>query len=472
MPAPDHPLRNKSEITGFLQQKTELPPPNDGDAQVLGELDAHLRIAKLMFILRQETLSRKIEPYALLSIFILALGLRVGYLFIAGVAHRPPQFDGIEYDLLATNQANGQGFTLTVGQPHAFRPPGFPSYIALLYRVFGRSYFAIRFSNAFLGALTCLLIYAFTKNVWRWQTALFASLGAAFHPLLIYFTGLIYPESLILFLLALVFLLATNAMRSRRIREMPLIALVFGFLTYLRPSLLALGLAQTVWVQVSLDRIKERILASSVLVLGIILILIPWNIRNFQVFDDFIWISTNGGVTFWASNNPMAEGGWTEPSPATWQGANPPSDLRGWPGLTEKESEARFRDAALAWIRNNPGDFLRLLPKKLIRGWSINFGNEARQMSLPAIVPIGYSIFLSMSLLGFILSLRQWRKSLVLYLSIAVSSLTTLVFYGSTRQSFLLPLPLLIFCSLFLNEILRMALGQSVFPAKQPSSIS
>jgi len=111
------------------------------------------------------------------------------------------------------------------------------------------------------------------------------------------------------------------------------------------------------------------------------------------------------------------------------------------------------------WIRDHPGEFLSLLPRKLIRAWSLNFGNEARQANLPAIVSVAYAAFLGICLIGFILSLRRWQDSLVLYLLIINSNLMALIFYGSTRQPSFLVLPLVIFAALVFDRILRIMMS-------------
>ena len=407
-----------------------------------------------MPVWRRERLPRKVEVGLLVGVLVVALGLRVTYLQVTGIWHRPPEHDGIEYDFLAVHLLDGEGFSLADGEPYGFRPPGLPVVMALLYAVFGQSYLAVRLMNVVLGALTCLPIYYFTKRVWRWQTGVIAALGVAAHPLLIYFTGMIYPESLIIFLIAIVFLLANWAMASGRIAAMVPLGLVSAVLIYVRPSLLLFGLGHVVWVWFSRETIRKRLVAGGVLVAVILLLIVPWSVRNWIVFDEFIWMATEGGVTFWASNNPLATGGWVEPSPETWLGPDPPRDLRGWPGLTETESEARFIAAGVEWIWGHPVEFLRLLPRKIVRAWGINFGNEARQSDLPAPVSVAYSLFLLVCLIGFVLSLSRWREAMVLYLMVGVSTVTTLIFYGSTRQSSILILPLVIFAALALDRAL------------------
>jgi 4-amino-4-deoxy-L-arabinose transferase-like glycosyltransferase len=411
------------------------------------------KLRSVISTMNQEALPRRIEIGLLLAVSILALVLRLLYVTYDGSWNHPPEYDGIEYDMLANNLLSGRGYSLQEGHPYGFRPPGYPFFLALLYAVFGRSYVAVRLANVLLGTLTCLPIYRFAKHVWQWRMGLLASLGVAVHPLLIYFTSMIYPECLILCLTAVVFLLVNEASESRRIRDVLPIGLVLSILVYLRPSMLTFGLMLCIWIWLTYETIRKRLLTCICLVVVMALAIAPWSIRNYLAFDEFIWMATEGGVTFWASNNPLATGGWVEPSPATWLGPNPPVDLRGWPELTETESEARFLNAAREWIRDHPGEFLSLLPRKLVRAWSLSFGNEARQANLPGIVPVAYAAFLSICLIGFVLSFQCWQDSLVLYLLIINSNLMALIFYGSTRQSSFVALPLIIFAALVFDRI-------------------
>lgn len=418
-----------------------------------------------------EAPSQKAEAGILLIILIVALGLRIAYLQVTQIWHAPPEYDGIEYDILATHLLNGQGFSMTMEQPYGFRPPGLPFFLALLYAVFGHSYLAIRLANVALSTLTCLPIYLFTKRVWSWEAGIITSLGIAAHPLLIYFNGLIYPEPLMLFLIAVVLLLGIYAIQSRRIEGIVVLGLVSGYLVYLRPNLIIFGLAQTVQVWLSYKTIKQRLLASAVLVGIVVLTIIPWSIRNWLAFHKVVWMSTNGGVTLWAGNNPLADGGWVEPSPATWLGPDPPVDLRGWPELTEVESDEKFQAEAINWIRSHPAEFLSLLPKKLVRSLSLSIGNEARQIDLPGTVYVAYLLFLILSLVGLVLSLARWRDLVALHLLIGVSTLTTLIYYGSTRQSSLLILPMVIFASLAIERALSLVFARFCRDQSRGSSL-
>lgn len=383
----------------------------------------------------------------LLLLGALAFGLRLAYLYLTDAWGTPPTEDGIEYHILGSNLANGKGYVTPQGDPYIFRPPGYPFFLAIVYRLFGPLPDVARMANVFLGALTCLPVYAFARRLWDWKVGLIAAAGIAVHPLLIYLTGLIYPESLTIFLIALSFYLTLAARQSSRVWPLLFLALTLAELIYLRPSFILWTLSLVVWVWVAFSTLRTRLKNAVIVIGGALILIAPWAVRNTLTFGEFSWMSTNGGVTFWASNNPLANGGWVEPGPETWQGADPPADLRGWPDLTPQESERRFQAQGMQWIRENPGAFLRLIPKKILRAFELSFGNESRNANLPAAAQWLYYGFLGISLLGLLASVRWWRDLLPLYLLIFTFLFSTALYYGSTRQTAALTPIMIIFAA-------------------------
>jgi 4-amino-4-deoxy-L-arabinose transferase-like glycosyltransferase len=373
---------------------------------------------------------------ALLLVFLLALGLRLAYVVSGQRLCAAPTYDGISYDLLATHLIGGQGYSLGAGQS-AFRPPAYSFFLALLYLLVGRNYCAIRIAQALLGAFTPVLLYGAVARQFpgRRSLALLAAAGVVVHPLLIYMAGLIYPETLSIFLLALFwYLLARPASRWPYL-QWAMGGCLLGLICLMRPNVLLLSVTLLPWALV-INRPWRVGLRSYIVILAFTLItIVPWTVRNYLAFNDFIPISTNGGVNLWQGNNALANGGRVEVSPDTWLGPDPPSSLEGWDGLTERESEQRFQATAVSWIRDHPGQFLSLLPQKLVRAWSINFGDETRQVALPWPLLVGYAGFLVLCGLGLLLSFQNWRESMFVYLLIANVCLISLIYYGFTRQS-------------------------------------
>ena len=106
-----------------------------------------------------------------------------------------------------------------------------------------------------------------------------------------------------------------------------------------------------------------------------------------------------------------------------------------------------YRQLALLWIRENPGEFVKLLGKKFQNA----FGLRPRAALLEGdprsrwVHVISYGSLLPFMILGLVLSLRQWRRSMILYLAVASYGVTVLVYYGTPRFTVIVVPYLLIF---------------------------
>ena len=80
----------------------------------------------------------------------------------------------------------------------------------------------------------------------------------------------------------------------------------------------------------------------------------PWTIRNVRVYDRFVLIASEGGVTFWTGNHPLAIGeGDLAANPAIKQAE---IEFRAaHPGLTPEALEPLYYRDALAYIIGAPG---------------------------------------------------------------------------------------------------------------------
>ena len=89
-------------------------------------------------------------------------------------------------------------------------------------------------------------------------------------------------------------------------------------------------------------------------VLGMAIVIGPWTLRNYRVFDQFVLVSTNGGFGVYGANNPQATGGYLE----RW-----PEDLM---RMSELDADREGKRRAAAWIVANPARFLTLALEKNI----------------------------------------------------------------------------------------------------------
>ena len=416
-------------------------------------------------------MSPRSRRLALAAIVLLALAARLMYLVLVVGLDSPPEYDGIGYDMIARNLLAGNGFAIETTT--AFRPPGYPVLLAGVYAVTGGSLAAVRTLQAIVGAATALLAYRLALGAsGRLRIALMAALLAALHPVSIYLTGIVYPEVVACLLVTGAAVLLTPMLRDRTLDTGRCLAaaLLLGAGVALRPAVLAFAGLLTIalaWPEV---RHRKLPLRAALIPLLVLLFLVPWIARNYRTFGQLIPLATEGGVTFWGGNHPLGNGGHVDPSPETWRGEEPPQGLYGWPGLTETESEDRFYAAAFDWIREEPGAWLKLLPQKVARSWTLAFGNEARDNPLPGWVGKVYLLFPASVLAGLALSWRHRARLVAVYCLLAAQTLTTLAFYGSTRQSALIIPCALVLCAYAVDRVLDLIPGlRETGPSKMSS---
>jgi hypothetical protein len=183
-----------------------------------------------------------------------------------------------------------------------------------------------------------------------------------------------------------------------------------------------------VWFAMNLKtaETRARFVLVSLVFIATIGVLIPWTIRNYAVHGGWVFISTQGGYTFYGANNPYAFGGHVPAWPAPIK------------GLSESQLDKEYYRRGLAWIRSWPTDFLRLLPKKFIRLWSpFQVNTEIAEYPLPyaTFVKAAYLLYLCLASFGATRLGPYWRRSAILYFPIICFVVTGLIFYGATRYA-------------------------------------
>lgn len=107
--------------------------------------------------------------------------------------------------------------------------------------------------------------------------------------------------------------------------------------------------------------------------LGFLAVLMPWVIRNYRVFDAFIPVRGNFGLELALANNDCATfGARLSEAVGCFQRNHPgrgPEQLEVYARLGEVRYNQERLGTAIAWIRQNPARFLRLLVQRAIAFW-------------------------------------------------------------------------------------------------------
>ncbi len=293
------------------------------------------------------------------------------------------------------------------------RPPMTSLFLAGIFAITGINIPLAMLVQCVLSAATCVVLAEIARSVFASQRAGIAAalLAAVFLPFASYASQM-YAETLYIFFIAVALLLFEL---SRR-RGMPwrwLLAggIVWGLATLTRPvGLYALPMMMA-WVWL-LGRAGQRYKSALALLIGFVLVITPWAIRNYTVYDQVVLVDTNGGVSFWLGN-------LLEPNERELQGV--------WnhtiPNSATRQKVAMSR--AIDNIKREPLTFLARLRYKTVSLWQLDtrlFVSNApigitldeRSLSFALASDVQYVAIMVLALLGLVLSLPPERNAVLL----------------------------------------------------------
>jgi 4-amino-4-deoxy-L-arabinose transferase-like glycosyltransferase len=281
--------------------------------------------------------------------------------------------DPDNYLPMARSLASGQGFAFN-GRATAYRPPLYP--VLLVPAVFLGDWerWGVAALHLSLGAGTVWMTAAAARGFGLSERrAMLAAFIAACDPVLAWQARSVMTETPAAFLVA-----ATVAGLSRGGRRgATLGGLGFGLAGLCRPSLLA-GAALTILAGLAAPpgRPWERIVRSGLLALTIVVVLLPWMIRNLVVFGDPIWTTTHGGYTLALANNPVYYREILDGPPGrVWTGEDQwqwwDSVNRETSGMTEHQADRYLRETVRRLASERPREFARASLARLGHFWGV-----------------------------------------------------------------------------------------------------
>lgn len=274
--------------------------------------------------------------------------------------------DELEYTVLAKNLAAGNGFVDEKLAPTAWRTPGLPAFLAIVFTLTDADERHARIILVFVCSFIPCLIYFLAFFITRNQV--FAVIAAGFWILMLnsrLMAPLLLGEELASLLVAVYYLTAFAASRKKSLVLCAAAGLVIGGAILTRGYLLPLLMAAPIYFFVSdFKKGASACLVFSVLLPGL------WMVRNYCMMDVFS-LSTESPEVIWLGNSQFARGS----APGIWhsRNMNPNSPIHGhlikkYPNLVElneTEISRLFADEAYREIASNPARSIILIPKKI-----------------------------------------------------------------------------------------------------------
>jgi 4-amino-4-deoxy-L-arabinose transferase-like glycosyltransferase len=398
---------------------------------------------------------------ALIAIVLLGLGLRVGEAWDG----RAPVYDAAAYAAIARNLDQGNGFTVGAGatQPSSDYSPGLPLFVAGVYRVTGGIHERLaRLVLALIGALAVLFTYLIARRLSPRHGVIAGLVGAlvvAIYPATIQYTGMLMTEPPAATLLAGAVLAIFWAADGVAPWRWAVPGLTLGALALVRPEYLAIGalLALLVFLRQRLyDDWRQALLAAAVIVLGIVVVVAPWTVRNAVVLHRFVSVSTGGGQVLYAGTylpsdgNPEAVGAAVVAEHPQLFGPHAVENLR-LEQILARLGESRYPelepDQALSKmgkeqlrddVEHHPGEYAEFVATKIGRIWS--HGPRA-VMREPLWEALHWALLgLALIGLGLLLYLRRWEALLIAAVFLAITLISALLVASPRRVLVLIPL--------------------------------
>jgi hypothetical protein len=300
---------------------------------------------------------------------LLAAAVIVGFaLRLAGVlAFEVKQTSDLGWYLQRAMELVDSGQYAENGIPTAFWPVGYPAFLAALFLVFGSDPMVGQIANAVLSVGCIALLYWFCLQ--RFPDPRVAGIAAvllAVYPNNVAYSVGLYSEPLFTFLLLLAIVLLRPC---SGLVQLTLAGAVLGLATLVKAQTQLLGpilivlLLTSSWHWSSLRRALLRSLPA---IAAMSLVIAPWTLRNAQVMGKPVIVSTNGGMSLLYGNNPSMKVGMKE----SFAEDDPLLKAAGFSVADQVAADARAKGLAWAWIRENPGQFIALMPWKAWRLWA------------------------------------------------------------------------------------------------------
>lgn len=366
-------------------------------------------------------------------VFTLAIILR-----LYAVIHFPakPAADAADYHRLAIAISTSHGYVAQDGRPTAWRPPGYPLFLASIYSAAGESVFIACLIQVVLGGLTVLVLMYLGTEMLNQKVAITGGVMAALYPGLIYPSRVLLSENLAVILLLLSIYVAVRIARSGSLWLPALLGALLGLSALTRPAsvitaaiLLGAILLNKWRADGGAKAFKSVFLALSAMAF----ILAPWGVRNYMVFHRLAPLATQDGITLYSSYWPPRNG-----SRLIWgslQGLEDPVVAAAATAGDEVAVSEFLKRETINRLKAEPLYFFRLWPSKLISllapfDWEIFPHSAGASRSFNW----GYVFILLPAALGALIIGRNPTPQKWALLTLPASVLIqSLIFYGSPR---------------------------------------
>jgi len=353
--------------------------------------------------------------------------------------------DDYLYDSWAMNIAGGD----VIGSEVFYGLPLYPYFLGLIYAVFGHSIFVAKTIQAFIGSLSCGLIYFIGRKAFSRGAGICAAIIAVIFPALIFFEGFLTSVFLSVFLNSLLILFLFSIKDKPSVLKWITAGLLAGISSLANASvLLFLPLALFWAYRTGANGTRKQTVTGMILmIIAVCAAISPVTYRNYAVSGEFVPVTVHGGITFYAGNNPGSSGSFNLPKSLGTNVAHTKKNARAvaerslGESLSPSEVSKFWSDQAVMFIKENPGRYAGLVMRKIFLFWNVHeipdivsrdfYARYSRILRFP--LP-GFAVISPLAILGMLMCMKLRNdKILLLYLFVLSSMIATTIYFVNSR---------------------------------------
>lgn len=272
------------------------------------------------------------------------------------------------YDYLAYALLQGDFFTWPA------RTPIYPLFLSVCYLLFGHSYAAVLYVQAFASATAIPLTYLLAKRYVSTRAALLIAGLVALHPALIIHVARLYTEAIYTPLLLAALLSLVWALERPTARRFAVAGALLAVATLCRPATILMPVLIPLLLPRTWD-IKSRLTAGLVYIVAMGAIIAPWTYHNYRTYNTFLPLSVST-ATLWQGSPEFYHLMEQRLSLAQIFDRQLNPDRNGGHDPFEIDGDRYFTRRALASIQAEPQIYLWYCLQKLAFFW---IGNPAAE---------------------------------------------------------------------------------------------
>ncbi len=370
-----------------------------------------------------------------------------------------PITDEQHYATIARNILAGNGFAWEPGLLTSIRPPLYPGLLALVWSVFGAdSLQPVRVLQILLALGLSAIVYALGKRTFNPAVGRLAAAICWLYPSLIFSNFLILTETLFTFLLMAFVLLVVRLVQEPRPAGAILCGIALGLAALTRSVLWPVPLLLCPLLLVLLrEPLVRRLTLSAAVLVGYVVVIAPWAIRNTRLQEVTTIVDTMGGINLRMGNYEYT------PDDRMWDAVSLKGEQSWVKGFaTERPDQAPTEGRKDKWAQAKAIEYMKAHPAQTFRRSLIKFADfwglerefiagvqqgiyhPPRWMAYPAaaLIVLAYALLAMAGAAGFWLAApRDWRLHvLMLFPVLLILGAHTLVFGHSRYHLPLMPI--------------------------------